>query len=163
MRRHAVIPFNKRAVQEADDEFYLKYPGMVKSRKRIHLERKNVAQWRLREDWMDMYVAKGGEAERANDDGQKPVESIIYCPSLRDAPKLDLSIQVIDDSDNSPITDATVSISNTAIFVQGLGKRNTGSDGVASFKYIDPGVYDLAVLKKGYIPVPGYEDRKSVV
>lgn len=149
MRRRAKLQINQNAVRKADNDFYLKHPGMVRHRKRIPLDPANAAQWRLRQEWFDLYVKYEGQVEGGDLSPIDPDEPVSQCP-VKEPALVEITVRVIDDSDGAPIEAASVSIDT-------LGAKPTDGDGYAKFECVKPGVYSISATASNYIPVPGYE------
>src|SRR2546426_12276323 len=64
MSRVAKRPLNQAVVRAADDQFYAAHPEMLhEDGSRIPLDPSDPRQRALRSEWMDYYVANGGELE----------------------------------------------------------------------------------------------------
>ena len=81
MSRVAKRPLNQAAVKAADDDFYAAHPEMVDAGgKRIPLSSSDPSQAGMRSEWMDYYLAHGGEVE-GDADGSKEVGGVAEsCP-----------------------------------------------------------------------------------
>lgn len=78
MSRKATRPLDDAAVAAANDEFYRRHPEMIVDGERVPLDARSARHAPMREEWMDLYVAHGGEVESANPppdtpDGPEPV------------------------------------------------------------------------------------------
>jgi hypothetical protein len=63
-QRQATSPMSAAATSGADDEFYRRHPERLNADgTRQPLDRHSPADAQLRKEWMDLYVAKGGEVE----------------------------------------------------------------------------------------------------
>lgn len=98
MSRVARRPLNQAAVQFADDEFYANHPEMVDANgHRIPLSPSDPAQAGMRSEWMDYYVANGGELEGDETGSTQPGDPKEPCPRKRCA---GFSIQIAAESDH---------------------------------------------------------------
>jgi hypothetical protein len=81
MSRTARRPLDRDAVRAADDQFYANHPELVQDDKRIPLDPSDPSQADLRSEWMDLYVANGGEVEGKAPAGDKrPDDATEPCP-----------------------------------------------------------------------------------
>lgn len=83
MSRVAKRPLNSAAVHAADDQFYANHPEMIDSNgRRIPLSPSDPTQAALRSEWMDLYIANGGELEGEEEDNEEtPPAPVEDCPS----------------------------------------------------------------------------------
>ncbi|MEZ5582694.1 MAG: M91 family zinc metallopeptidase [Candidatus Competibacteraceae bacterium] len=83
--RKAKRPFSdksKAAIKKADDDFYKNHPEFVKDGKRVPLSASDPGQAELRKEWMDSYIAHGGEYEETDTTKpkKKPADPVTPCP-----------------------------------------------------------------------------------
>jgi len=87
MSRVARRPLDRDAVRAADDDFYANHPELVQNGRRIPLSASDPAQADLRREWMDLYIAHGGEVEgeeTGTGEGDREVDDPVQpCPHRR--------------------------------------------------------------------------------
>jgi hypothetical protein len=126
--RRAKQPLNVKAVTAADDIFYARHPELVKNGKRISLDPSNPKHWTLQSEWMDLYLANGGELE-----GKDPTEN-----------QGGLVVRVIDDI-GIPVEGATVTVDQ-------IDPKPSGDGGIADFGLVAPGTYSITTDKSDLEP-----------
>ena len=169
MARRAKRPLNPAAVQAADDEIYQRHeddphpnPLYDAAGNRLPLSATDPAQTDLRREWMDLYVANGGQVEETSTDPTPPGGVKENCPGTpppspsptpapplitetpvppakkTPAPTANLHVQLQHACDKSPLDKGKVEIS-------GPESRSlpTGADGWAKFDGIKPGDYSI--------------------
>ncbi len=165
MSRRAKRPLNQAAVQAADNEIYARHAGDPRpnalydaSGNRLALSATDPAQADLRREWMDLYVANGGEVEGQSPNPAPPPGPVSPCPTPpggggggttppggggsqtpgADPEHANLSVRLVHACDRSPLRDGTVRISGPE-----SREGTTDADGWANFEGITPGYYDI--------------------
>jgi hypothetical protein len=156
MDRRAKRPLNRDAASAADDEIYSNHEDDPRPNalydadgNRKPLSATDPAQADLRREWMDSYVANGGQVESPARNPSPPGAAVSQCPldaqpgpppKTADPPaqKANLHVKLEHACDKSPLKDGTVKIS-------GPESKNatTGADGWAKFDGITPGAYTI--------------------
>ena len=83
--RRATKPLDRNALAKADDDFYKAHPDMVKNGKRIPIsaDPNDPCAERLREDWIDKYVANHGEVKEVTLPSKKGGCTTTPCPETK--------------------------------------------------------------------------------
>ncbi|MEO8131540.1 MAG: hypothetical protein ABI822_30880, partial [Bryobacteraceae bacterium] len=162
MSRRAKRPLNEEAVKAADDEIYKRHesdprpnPLYDVNGNRTPLSATDPAQTALRTEWMDLYVANGGEIESSAKDPTPPGQPVKPCPGDPSCPpgsgtvkhdpipnsdpdKANLSVRLVHACDSTPLKDGTVRITGPE-----SREGTTAADGWVHFNQITPGYYDI--------------------
>ncbi|MFN0103160.1 MAG: hypothetical protein ACKV2U_13855 [Bryobacteraceae bacterium] len=177
--RRAKRPLNDAAVQAADDEIYRRHANDPRPNalydangNRLPLSATDPAQTDLRREWMDLYIANGGEIEGGSGGGG--TTPVTPCP---DRPGSDpdptpggpptptptptepghipsetanLGVRLVHACDQSPLEGGTVRISGPE-----TREGRTGPDGWAHFEGITPGSYLIEAVHSQHHPGTG--------
>ena len=165
--RRAKRPLNAEACDAADDEIYARHESDPRPNalfdangNRRALSATDPAQADLRREWMDLYIANGGEVEGGGgsgggtdpvtpcpDDPAKPDPTpggpVIPPPKPTDprhtpSPIANLHVQIVHACDKQPLDGGTVRIAGPE-----AREATTGPDGWANFEGITPGSYTI--------------------
>ena len=142
MSRTASRPLDRGAVRAADDQFYANHPELIEDGERIPLDPSDPAQADLRSEWMDLYIANGGQVEGETPTADKRPEDVTEPCPMQPA---DLGVRVTDACNSS-------SIGGVDIEVSGPQNRagTTNPKGWSMFENLPPGCYTLLGSHAGY-------------
>ncbi len=159
MTRRARRPLNQAAVAAADNEIYRRHEGDPRPNplydaagNRRGLSSTDPSQASLRREWMDSYIANGGEVESQTPDPAPPGQIAQQCPASPRPPSpspapvpptpppepANLHVRVMHACDRRPLNGATVRITGPE-----TRETSTSADGWANFDGITPGTYDI--------------------
>lgn len=133
MPRRAKKPLNQTAIAAANTVVHKQTepPG-----RRLHPSSSEDAN--LRDQWMDAYIAAGGELEGKNLRRKPPAAPVEPCP--RGA-----LVVIVKDANGTPVQDVDVTVS-------ALGAKRTSKDGIADYGRITAGTYSVKAKKTGHTP-----------
>jgi hypothetical protein len=155
MSRRAKRPLDQAACQAADNEIYSRHEADPRPNalydaggNRRALSATDPAQADLRREWMDLYIANGGEIESEAPTPTPPEDPVVPCPETPEAPGTvtpgpdpelaNLNVRLVHACDSSPLRDGNVRITGPE-----SREGTTDADGWARFEGITPGQYDL--------------------
>ena len=158
-------PLNPAAVRAADEAVYRDHAGDPRPNalydaggNRRPLSATAPDQACLREEWLGAYEKSGGKVDRPPPGSSKPVGSgVAPCPSSAAATPpptttttetSNLTVTVKYNVITSPVKDVDVTITGPT-----TQTVRTGADGIAEFKDIPPGQYDVTAVYKGTHPL----------
>lgn len=150
MSRTARRPLDRDAVRAADDQFYADHPELVQDGERIPLDPSAPSQADLRSEWIDLYVAKGGQVEGDEGKADKSVDAVVEpCPRAPERIRLVELVEVVardrEGSVVNPGTEATERFSKIA------ERTGTDDDGVnKQYVNLDPDAEGKAQRHPGY-------------
>jgi len=177
MSRRAKRPLNPNATQAADDEIYARHandprpnPLYDAEGNRRPLSGTDPAQADLRREWMDLYIANGGEIENPSPDPAPPDDPIPWCPDeppdpdpTPPGPPVDpapvtppthdpaetanLHVRLLHRCDQSPLENGSVRITGPE-----MREGDTDADGWAMFDGITPGLYQVEGIHPQHHP-----------
>src|SRR5579871_1217239 len=135
------LPLSHPAVSKADDQFYANHPEFIQDGKRIPLDATDPAQANLRKEWVNLYLANGGQLDDGSPSPKKaPADPTVKCPTCK--PGNGLLVVTVVDIDDQPIPGALVT-------ADGL-QKTTDAKGVADFGEVPAKTYSVTASKDGY-------------
>ena len=135
-------PIDKTIQGQADDQFYTDHPEMVDvTGQRIPVDPASKAHGKYRDEWWDIYFAKGGEVDAKEMKKKSPKDPKEPCPYVGH-----IYVTVLDEMTNDKINKGPVQIIGPM-----AEKKNTNKAGIAKFFTLEKGNYEVIVRVNGYV------------